>query len=67
MKKYIIQEDKLVELIADHFTLMALENGGVDNWSWYGDSLNQLLTEMEEEDFKEAAVNYINSFAVETE
>lgn len=67
MKKYIIQEDKLVELIANHFTLIALENGGVDNWPWYEDSLNQLLKEMEEDDFEEAAVNYINSFAVEME
>lgn len=67
MKKYIIQEDKLVELIADHFALMALENGGVDNWSWYGDSLNQFLNEMEEDEFEEVAVNYINSFATEME
>lgn len=67
MKKYIIQEDKLVKLIADHFALMALENGGVDNWSWYGDSLNQFLNEMEADEFEEAAVNHINSFAMEME
>lgn len=67
MKKYIIQEDKLVELIADHFTLMALENGGVDNWPWYGDSLSQWLDELDEYDFEEVAKKFIDSFATEME
>lgn len=30
---------KLIELDERDMILCALENGGVDNWDWYGDSL----------------------------
>ena len=35
MKKYIISEDRLLELLEAEATLHCLENDGVDNWEWY--------------------------------
>lgn len=32
-KRYIINEPELIELLHDTFKLIALENGGVDNWN----------------------------------
>ena len=40
---YIISKEHLLSLIEDSITLTALENGGVDNWEWYGESINDLL------------------------
>lgn len=31
------------------FKLRCLENGGVDNWEWYGDSLEPYWAEKEDE------------------
>ncbi len=35
-----VDEKRLAELIRNEQKLKLLENGGVDNWDWYGDSLN---------------------------
>lgn len=43
MKRYIIKESELLELLEARLRLAALENGGVDNWEWYGDSLCDYL------------------------
>lgn len=43
MKYYKISEDELRELLYDSLKLEALENGGVDNWEWYGASINDFL------------------------
>ena len=43
MKRYIIKESELLELLEANLRLAALENGGVDNWGWYGDSLCDYL------------------------
>lgn len=40
-----IEEAKLIELITRSEELKALENGGVDNWSYYCDSINEYRTE----------------------
>ena len=37
------------ELMVDSEKLRRLENGGVDNWDWYGDSLNDPEEESLEE------------------
>lgn len=42
-KFYKISESELVELLTDNLRLTALEAGGVDNWSWYGDSFDEFL------------------------
>lgn len=39
MTKYIITEERLKELLEAEASLLALECGGVDNWDWYSDSL----------------------------
>lgn len=52
MKKYIISEKELTSLIKDSWKLNALENGGVDNWEWYGDALED-YDEDEAVDFSE--------------
>lgn len=39
--KYILTENQLRSLLEDHLTLTALENGGVDNWEWYEDSIHE--------------------------
>lgn len=38
-KIYQVSESELIELIHDSMKLCALENGGVDNWEWYGVSI----------------------------
>lgn len=40
IKNYLVDENRLAELIRNEQKLTLLENGGVDNWEWYEDSLN---------------------------
>lgn len=40
-KVYAVYESELLELIHDSMKLCALENGGVDNWEWYGTSIKE--------------------------
>lgn len=37
-KKYILTESQLFNLLVDRLELQCLEEGGVDNWSWYGEN-----------------------------
>lgn len=62
MKKYIVPEDRLRELIEAEERLCALEAGGVDNWSWYGDSLSDYLKEYNYEEFDEAVDRIISNY-----
>lgn len=39
-KTYQVSENELIELIHDSMKLCALENGGVDDWEWYGISIS---------------------------
>ena len=39
MKYYKIPENRLRDFIESEEILTALQDGGVDNWSWYGESL----------------------------
>ena len=43
MKYYRIAEDELRELLYAAHYAWALENGGVDNWEWNGESVNDYL------------------------
>lgn len=43
MKYYLINEDDLKLLIEDSLILTALYQGGVDNWQWYGESIEDLI------------------------
>lgn len=40
--------NEYISLLADSMKLCALESGGVDNWNWYGESI---------QDFFETAIN----------
>ena len=42
-KQYIISKIDLLDLLRIYFKYQALESGGVDNWDWYGESLNDFL------------------------
>lgn len=43
MEYLAIEKDELVELLSAANKLYALNCGGVDNWSWYWDSLDDYL------------------------
>lgn len=49
MKEYVISEQKLLSLLEDSARLTALENGGVDNWGWYSESLRNYVDSFSEE------------------
>ena len=40
MEAIIIPKNKFANLLRDSDKLSRLECGGVDNWDWYGESLN---------------------------
>ena len=40
MEAIIIPKNKFASLLRDIDKLYRLERGGVDNWEWYGESLN---------------------------
>lgn len=39
----LVLKDELKDLLYDSLKLQALESGGVDNWSWYGDSIRDFI------------------------
>lgn len=46
-EEYIaVPASEMIDLIADQMRLMALDGGGVDNWTWYGDAICESLKEM---------------------
>jgi len=49
MKYYEIDEHDLKNLLYQAHKLTALESGGVDNWSWYGESISDFCEEAKEE------------------
>ena len=61
-KAYVVYENELRELIHDSLKLMALESGGVDNWEWYSDSLNDFLNSNGEEDFYKIAEKELSNY-----
>ena len=40
MKAVIIPKNEFASLLRDSDKLHRLERGGVDNWEWYGEALN---------------------------
>ncbi len=47
MKNVQITKERLLELEKAEAKLTALENGGVDNWEWYGEAMDALLKQQE--------------------
>ena len=46
---YKVPADKFKTYLTAYYTLNALKYGGVDNWSWYSDSLGMALHSYNEE------------------
>ena len=65
MKYYIVEENLLKELWINDLKLAALESGGVDNWEWYGESINDFLKEQRAKNFEELAKIEIAHMAIE--
>jgi len=63
-KQYIINESELIELLHDSLKLCALEESGVDNWEWYGESCNNFLNTAGYDDFYDFAKNEINNYDI---
>ncbi len=46
MTKYVkVPVGTMIELLTTANVYMALTNGGVDNWEWYGESISQFEDE----------------------
>lgn len=39
-KYYLVKDSELLQLTNDSNLLLALEHGGVDNWTWYAESVD---------------------------
>ena len=69
-ERYILSRGELLELLEAQYRLAALERGGVDNWSWYGEALGDFLMEYKTENKhllsagmdKERAEEYFEDF-----
>lgn len=61
---YKISSSELLELLHDSMKLMALENGGVDNWEWYGVSLCDFLEDTDAEGFYDLAREELGNYEV---
>ena len=44
-RRFIISEKQLLYFLEDRMKLRMLERDGVDNWSWYGTSRNDVIKE----------------------
>ena len=60
-RKYQISEKELRTLLDAYHRLAALEYGGVDNWEWYGESIDGYLNG--DEDFDDIVNEEIKKYA----
>lgn len=60
----LISKEQLETYINGYLQLMALEQGGVDNWSWYGASLGDFLDNHGAMDFSELVEEEIRQYEV---
>lgn len=49
MKYYEVSQDELKCLLHLAHKAAALEEGGVDNWGWYGESISDFIEEKKKE------------------
>lgn len=49
MTHYRVSVSELKDLLRDSFTLQALEAGGVDNWPYYGEAIQDYIEEWRKE------------------
>ena len=60
----LISKEQLEKYINGYLQYIALENGGVDNWSWYGASLGDFLDNHGAMDFSELVEEEIRQYEV---
>lgn len=60
----LISKEKLAEYINGYLQLMALEQGGVDNWSWCGESIRDFLDRHGADDFDDIVEEEISQYEV---
>ena len=65
MSEVEISEKRLKELERAAAKLQALENGGVDNWEWYSESLKEWNKENRLEEILEEVVENIHDIMVD--
>jgi hypothetical protein len=65
MSEVKISEKRLKELERSAAKLQALENGGVDNWEWYSESLKEWNKENRLEEILEEVVENIHDIMVD--
>jgi hypothetical protein len=60
----LISKEQLAEYIQGYLRYIALENGGVDNWSWFGASLGDFLDNHSADDFSELVEEELRKYEV---
>ncbi len=50
MKYVRVEVPKLAKLLRHKIELLALQNGGVDDWDWYGECFTEKVSELLEAD-----------------
>lgn len=60
----LISKEKLAEYIQGYLRYTALENGGVDNWPWFGASLGDFLDNHGADDFSELVEEELRQYEV---
>jgi hypothetical protein len=60
----LISKEQLAEYIQGYLRYIALENGGVDNWSWFGASLGDFLDNHGADDFSELVEEELRKYEV---
>lgn len=56
MNTITIPKKRFVELLEAERKLMCLEHGGVDNWDWYGDAMQELESLNESDPVNETTI-----------
>ena len=59
-KYYLVEENELIELIADSICFNALRDAGVDNWEWYGEAFKDIF--QEDQDKYDLAKDLLNNY-----
>ncbi len=65
MTKITVDEKRLKELERAYAKLQALENGGVDNWEWYGESLKEWHKENRLEELLDEVIENVHDIMVD--
>lgn len=60
----LISKEQLETYINGYLQLMALEQGGVDNWSWCGESIRDFLDRHGADDFDDIVEEEIRQYEV---